>query len=135
MQNRWINWDTLGISASVICAIHCAILPIFLTSLPVFGVEILHNRIFEMGMIGLAAFVGLYALHHGWKKHHHKKTPLILFIIGMLFLISKEWLHNISIYLLIPAVIFILAAHILNYRLCRKANHCHAADCNHKGVF
>lgn len=135
MLNKWINWDALGISASVICAIHCAVLPIFLTSLPVFGIEILHNRIFEMSMIALAAVIGMYALHHGWKKHHHKKKPILLFMIGMLFLFSKEWLHDFSVYLLAPAVVFILAAHILNYRLCRKANHCHSADCNHEGVF
>lgn len=135
MLNKWINWDALGISASVICAIHCAVLPVFLTSLPVFGIEILHNKYFELGMIALAAFIGVYALHHGWKKHHHKKLPMLLFSIGMFFLLSKEWLHHISVYLLIPAIFFILAAHLLNYRLCRKANHCHSSDCNHKGVF
>ncbi len=135
MLNKWINWDALGISASVICAIHCAILPIFLTSLPVFGFEILHNQAFEIAMILVAAFVGLYALQHGWRKHHHKKIPMILFIIGMMFLLGKEWFHDIDMYLLIPAVSFILMAHILNYRLCRKANHCHSSDCKHEGVF
>ncbi|HAL95914.1 MAG TPA: MerC domain-containing protein, partial [Chitinophagaceae bacterium] len=29
-----INWDALGISASIACAIHCALLPLFLSSLP-----------------------------------------------------------------------------------------------------
>ncbi len=135
MLNKWINWDALGISASVICAIHCAILPIFLTSLPVFGFEILHNQAFEISMILVAAFVGLYALQHGWRKHHHKKMPIILFALGMLFLLGKEWFHYIDIYLLLPALVFILSAHILNYRLCRKANHCHSSDCNHEGVF
>ena len=45
-----INWDAIGISASIACAIHCALLPLFLTSLPLFGINIIHNLVFEIGM-------------------------------------------------------------------------------------
>lgn len=126
-----INYDALGISASIACAIHCAILPLLLTSLPVFGIDIINNYYFEYGMIALAFVVGLYALYHGYKKHHHKTIPVIFFIAGILFLLLKEQFHNYHILLLIPAVILIIAAHYMNYSLCRKANHCHASDCNH----
>ena len=54
MFNFKMNWDALGISASIACAIHCAILPLFLTSLPVFGIEIINNELFEISMIVLA---------------------------------------------------------------------------------
>jgi hypothetical protein len=53
-----INLDALGATASVLCAIHCAILPLMLASLPVFGVNIVHNAPFEYGMIGLAFVIG-----------------------------------------------------------------------------
>jgi len=36
------------------CAIHCALLPLILTSLPLFGVELIDNIAFEYGMIVLA---------------------------------------------------------------------------------
>src|SRR5207344_3377096 len=85
-----INLDTLGISASLACAIHCAVLPLFFTSLPVFGLEILHNKIFEYSMIAFAGIIGSYALYHGWKKHHHKVLPLVIFLTGLSFLILKE---------------------------------------------
>lgn len=126
-----INYDALGITTSLACAIHCAILPLLLTSLPVFGVNIIHNYIFEYGMIGLAFVVGMYALYHGYKKHHHKILPVFFFSIGISFLLLKELFHNHHILLLIPAVVLIVAAHYINYRLCRKAGHCHAGDCNH----
>lgn len=127
-----LNLDTLGISASLICAIHCAVLPLFFTSLPLFGLEVLHNKIFEYGMIALAAGIGTYALYHGWKKHHHKKLPIILFFIGIVLLVLKEVFIAEHLVLLLPAVAFIISAHILNYRDCRKANHCHTNDCNHE---
>src|ERR1700754_2889648 len=87
---RKINLDAMGISVSLLCAIHCAVLPLFFTSLPLFGLEILHSKVFEYGMIAFAAVIGSYALYHGWKKHHHKIAPLLIFLIGLCFLILKE---------------------------------------------
>jgi hypothetical protein len=126
-----INTDTIGISVSLLCAIHCAVLPLFFTSLPLFGLEILHDKIFEYGMIGLAGIIGSYALYHGWKKHHHKTLPLIIFFTGLSLLVLKEVFPAVEIFLLIPAAILIISAHYINYRDCRKANHCHSTDCNH----
>jgi hypothetical protein len=127
-----LDADTLGISASLVCAIHCAVLPLFFSSLPVFGLEILHNKLFEYTMIGFAAAIGCYSLFHGFKKHHHKKLPLLIFITGLLFLILKEVFISLEILLLMPAATFIIGAHFLNFKFCRKANHCHANDCNHE---
>ena len=129
---RKINLDTIGISASLACAIHCAVLPLFFTSLPMFGLEILHNKIFEYSMIAFAGVIGSYALYHGWRKHHHKILPLIIFLAGLSFLILKEVFINEELYLLIPAATLIIGAHILNYRDCRKAKHCHPTDCDHE---
>ncbi len=78
-----LNWDVLGISASVACAIHCALLPLVLTSLPFFGVEIIDNTGFEVMMIVIAAAIGAYSLLHGYKKHHHQLLPLMIFGLGI----------------------------------------------------
>ena len=126
-----VNWDAIGIVTSVACAIHCAVLPLFLSSLPLLGLNIIHNNYFEAGMITLAFCVGSYSLFHGYKKHHHKALPLIVFALGFPFLILKEFFVHYETWLLIPAVLFILSAHLLNYFFCRKANHCHESDCNH----
>ncbi len=127
-----INADTLGISTSLACAIHCAVLPLFFSSLPVFGLEILNNKLFEYTMIGLAAVIGCYSLYHGFKKHHHKKMPLLVFITGLTFLILKEIFISVELLLLLPAAVLIISAHVLNFRFCRRANHCHTNDCDHE---
>ncbi|TSA43005.1 MAG: MerC domain-containing protein [Chitinophagaceae bacterium] len=46
-----LNWDAMGIATSVLCAIHCALLPVIMSSLPIFGINIVHNVFFEWGMI------------------------------------------------------------------------------------
>lgn len=126
-----INWDALGITASVACAIHCAVLPLFISSLPLFGVNIIENLPFEYFMIGLAFTVGLYSLYHGFKKHHHSWLPLLFFGSGILMLLIKVTLHEWRFWLLVPSVFFIVLAHFLNFKLCRKHNHAHSNDCNH----
>ena len=126
-----INWDALGVATSIACAIHCAILPLLITSLPLFGIEIIHNILFEYGMILLAFLIGSNALYHGWKKHHHNWKPFILFSIGILFLLAKQIWLQWHIVFLFPAVTLIITAHFYNYRYCRLHNHAHKEDCNH----
>ena len=126
-----INWDAVGITTSVACAIHCALLPLFLTSIPLFGINIIHNFAFEVGMIVLAFLIGAYSLYHGYRKHHHSFRPFVLFIIGILFLVFKQFFLHVEYWLLVSAVLFIIAAHLLNYRSCRVHNHAHAEDCDH----
>ncbi|OYY99869.1 MAG: hypothetical protein B7Y37_13070 [Sphingobacteriia bacterium 28-36-52] len=126
-----MNWDALGIATSVACAIHCALLPLFLSSLPLFGVNIIENIRFEYFMIVLAFVLGIYALHHGFKKHHHSWWPISLFSLGILFLIVKVNFHELELILLIPSVGLIVVAHYLNFKLCRVHNHAHKDDCAH----
>lgn len=131
LMNFKVNWDALGISASLACAIHCALLPLMLNSLPILGVNIIDNMAFEWFMIVLAAGIGVFSLWHGYKLHHHSLRPLTLFGIGMAFLIAKQIWHPYQIPLLILAVSFIVVAHVKNYSSCRVHNHAHAEDCDH----
>lgn len=120
-MNFKINWDGLGIFTSVACAIHCALLPLLVSSLPLFGVNIIHNAAFEWTMIGLAFLVGSYSLFHGYKKHHRNQVPILLFSIGFVFLLTKQFFHDYETWFLIPAVIFIVTAHWRNYLLCQRS--------------
>ena len=127
-----INWDAIGITTSLACAIHCALLPLFLTSLPLFGVNLLHNLYFETFMVGAAFCIGIYSLYHGWKKHHHSPWPMIIFSIGFIFLVIRLFYHEYDGWLLVPAILGIVIGHVTNYRSCRVHNHAHAEDCNHE---
>ena len=115
-----INWDGLGIATSLACAIHCIVLPLVLTSLPLFGINIIHNLYFEWGMILLAFSVGVYSLVHGYKTHHRNGLPVLLFTAGFILLITKQFFLAQEGIFVIPAVIFIISAHYYNYRLCTK---------------
>ncbi|MFC4263199.1 MerC domain-containing protein [Ferruginibacter yonginensis] len=120
-MNFKINWDGLGIATSLACAIHCVVLPLLLTSLPLFGVNIIHNIVFEWIMIGIAFSIGVYALLHGFKTHHKNWMPVIVFTIGFIILCTKQFFLPYEGYFLVPAVLLIIVAHYMNYRLCTKS--------------
>ena len=126
-----INWVALGFGTSLACAIHCAVLPLFYTSLPLLGINIIHNLAFEVSMILLALVIGTFTLFHGYRKHHHSLIPLLLFFLGFFFLVLKQFFIHLETWLLVPAALLIIVAHLINYRSCRVHNHAHSDDCDH----
>jgi hypothetical protein len=70
-------------------------------------------------MIGLSFIIGTRALWHGFRRHHHRLTPWLLFLAGMIFLIAKQIWHDYELWLLPFAVGLIVTAHLQNYRFCR----------------
>jgi hypothetical protein len=116
-----INWDGLGIITSIACAIHCGFLPLIVPVLPLFGINIIHNAAFEWGMIALAFFVGIYSLYHGFIKHHHSYKPVYIFLVGFIFLVSKQFFASYEYLLLSIAVVFIISAHYTNYKMCQRS--------------
>jgi hypothetical protein len=119
-----VNWDAMGIATSLLCAIHCALLPVIMTTLPIFGINIIHNSFFEWGMIGLAFCIGIIALIHGYFKHHHSFTPILIFSTGFVFLVSKQFFASLEYWFLAVAVFCIVSAHIYNFYIC------HQSKCN-----
>lgn len=128
-MNVKINQDALGIGASIACAIHCAILPLFLSSFSLLGVNIIHNNFFEYGMILFAFGVGFMALRHGFVRHHRSYVPFMLFSAGMLFLVAKQYWHSYELLLLPFAVILIVTAHICNLRFKKAKVEEQSASC------
>lgn len=132
IMNNKINWDAIGITTSLACAIHCALLPLFFTSLPVLGINILDSLYFEIAMACIAFAIGIYSLYHGYKKHHRSFLPMAVFVVGFVFLLLKLFFVQYENWLLIPAVAGLIVAHLINYNACRIRSHAHKANCDHK---
>ncbi len=105
-------------TASVLCAIHCAIVPILITSLPLLGLGFLANPLLEWGMIILALFIGFYAIGISYVRTHHKPLPMLLLTTGFLVIITVHlfitgWYEAI----IVPVGgLLIATAHFFNFR-------------------
>jgi hypothetical protein len=109
--------DVAGMGVSIVCAIHCVLLPVFLTTLPLFGVEILGNIVFETITIILSAIIGSWALFRGYRMYHHQLKPLVLFVVAMGFLVAANFYTGaIETILKTIAITGIITAHVLNWR-------------------
>ncbi|MBA2746430.1 MAG: MerC domain-containing protein [Flavisolibacter sp.] len=54
--------DKIGVAVSLGCLVHCVVLPLFVTSLSLAGLEIMSNLWIEIMMIVIAASAGSYAI-------------------------------------------------------------------------
>jgi hypothetical protein len=110
-----LNYDKLGIATSILCAIHCTLLPLFISSLSLWGFEILENKAIEYSMIAITFVLGIFSLWHGYRHHHHQRMPLLLFGTGFICLVMNQVLAEQYIFVLIPlAAICIILAHVMN---------------------
>ncbi|MBK0379130.1 MerC domain-containing protein [Mucilaginibacter segetis] len=118
--------DNIGMTASTLCAIHCAAVPIFFTSLPLVGLGFLANPWVEWIMILFALLVGVSSIGTS-VKIHHRLLPLILLIAGFVTVIAGHllisgWLEAV----VVPSGGIVIAiAHFVNYKY---AGTCQAGD-------
>ncbi|QEC43088.1 MerC domain-containing protein [Pseudobacter ginsenosidimutans] len=117
-----ISYDHLGIFTSIVCAIHCTVLPLIISSLPFLGIDILESAAIEWGLIAMAFLFGFLSLNHGYRRHHQKKLPALLFCAGFAFLIINQVTDEQILFICIPlAALLIIAAHITNIQRCRQS--------------
>lgn len=117
----------MGIGASVLCALHCTLLPLIATSFTLFGINLVHHEGFDWIMIVIAFAIGAYTLRSGY-LHHKSLKPIFLFCIGFGCLVLRLLWHELELWLLLPAVVFIIWAHLLNFRLSKA---CVRPGCAH----
>jgi hypothetical protein len=123
--------DRLGISASLLCAIHCAALPLALTILPLAGAHVLLDGSIELVMILISAVVGIVSLGTSYRVHR-KLNPLLMMSAGATILIANFMGHDghshtaetLHPYIAVVAGLMIATAHRINMRLCASCETC-----------
>lgn len=124
-----INLDRVGITASTLCAIHCAAIPFLITILPIWGLDFLANEWMEIFIIVISLILGIWSLTTSFKKTHYNILPISLFVTGFALIVMGHFL-NIDFLepILIPFGGFTIAlAHLINLRLLKSCptNHKH----------
>ena len=124
-----INLDALGIGASLACAVHCALLPLLLTVLPLLGSHMLENKKLEYGLLSFSFLIGCASLGRGYFRYHRRMAPLLIFAAGFILLVAGHFLAEGSSWgpvIIFPGAAGITGAHILNMRRCKQcATHKH----------
>jgi len=122
--------DNIGMTASTLCAIHCAIVPLVFTSLPLVGLGFLANPWVEWGMIIMAFIIGVSSISLSYFRTHKRVLPLTLLVVGFLVVIAGHlyitgWIEAIVVPL---GGLTIAAAHFVNYKYVGICSNCGHAD-------
>lgn len=118
----------------MLCAIHCALLPVLLAVLPTLGIATWLGEDFERGFVLFASLLGLFTLIQGYRRHRaaHALSMLVPGLAALWFGTGYEPLHH---QLLPHALIMTFGgtlvglAHLANLRL--NHAHVHDAHCVH----
>lgn len=123
--------DRIGIGASTLCAVHCALTPLLITIAPLVGLGFLFEEKFEAVFLMVTVGLAFLSIAWGFLKKHRSFEPFYLLLLGAaLFFLSHYFEDNQSIQSIMPHPISmglgglsIAISHFINLRLC------HHYDC------
>jgi hypothetical protein len=124
--------DHAGMSASLACAVHCAVLPLLLAALPAIGLAWLDSPWVDWTMVVLAACIALRA-HRGGYMLHRRCLPMGVAVAGVVIIVTAISLLKGSAthhYIQASGGVVIASSHFFNRRLCRSCVACgsHGSD-------
>lgn len=121
-----LNLDFAGVTASVICAIHCMAVPVILSLGIVNSSHWIHNHGIDMAVIATGIIIAALSLVSDYKKHK-SLIPLITIIIGFGLLCYGllEKNHDTHLWWSLAGSLCVISAHLINwskskmYSLCK----------------
>lgn len=126
--------DRLGASGSLLCAIHCALLPVLIAALPSLGIAAWLSDGFERGFVAFASLLGVFSLAWGYRRHRTLRAlglllpGLVALWAGVLYLPLHESVVPHAVAMTLGGTLVGLA-HLVNLRL--NHGHVHDASCAH----
>lgn len=120
--------DKMAISLSLLCAVHCLILPVLLALLPSLSALSLDNEAFHAWLVVAVLPISAFGLLMGCRQH--KRYQLLIFVaIGLTCLISAVlWGESLGEFgekaLTLFGAVVIAVGHFYNFKLCRQHQHC-----------
>ena len=92
--SKKINLDKLGMTASILCAIHCLALPFLLTAGLIGGLSWMNHPAVEWCLIILAIIIAGMSLIHSYRYKHQSILPIFIATIGCILLLSSRMIHG-----------------------------------------
>jgi hypothetical protein len=118
-----IPLDAIGMMASILCAIHCAALPLLLSLSTLASLHFLAIPWIEYSVIIFSLFLALVSFLPAFKRHHAKYSPLVLLGLGFILIgIGQLGFYEIhEIAFTVGGASVIAIAHALNWVLVIKS--------------
>lgn len=109
--------DRIAITSSILCAFHCAILPIIITASAWTGLQYLRNPLIELCFIILGIILFYVSIWRNMKRHN-SKSVMVFAILGVVSLIASRFgiFDRFEVYLTCIGSFFLICAHVKNIK-------------------
>ena len=117
-------WDRLGIAMSVVCLVHCLMLPVLIAALPLVAAQWLEASAFHAAMALALIPIALLAAVPGLRVHGRVSVGVAM-AAGLSLLSTAAFAgerllsHEMVIGLTVAGGVILVTAHTVNLALCR----------------
>ncbi len=113
---------SLGVLSSVVCAVHCLLLPVFIFLLPLWGYSLLNFISLEWGLLLLTIVLAILSALHGYFFRHCNLVPSKYFLLGIIFLLISTAFHLLYIEYIFSFIggVILIVAHTKNHSCCKR---------------
>ncbi len=120
MRARFVSLqlDAFGFFASLLCAVHCALLPLFLVLLPVARLDFLFDPAVELILVSGSLILAALSISGSYQKHGRISVPLAMLVGFASIFFGIFVASSIEIEILCTSLGGVLVAlgHYLNWR-------------------
>lgn len=116
--------DRFGATASLLCAVHCAVLPFVLALLPALGLSFLADHGFERGFVAFASVLATWSIGSSYRRHRRPQAlwllpPALASLWLGAFIIDDRYGPGMHAALVAMGGVLLACAHLANLRLAR----------------
>lgn len=123
-----LNLDFFSIVVSLLCALHCILLPLVFSTLPLWGFEVLENSAIEWASIILTLGAGGEAIRKGYTRFHRSRSIVFVFLVGFALMTGANWTEGAATEMVLKGAgaLLVIGAHLGNWQ---KSRSCRVYSC------
>jgi len=126
----------VGMWASIVCAIHCTVVPLLAILIPITGVYLFINETFEYILLALSLLFNITNVCFGYRQHKSNKAVAVLalglfiFVVGRLLHHHNHHNHHVgfqfdlfNLFMILGGVLMALSS-LMNDKMCKHCKTC-----------
>ena len=123
----------VGMWASIVCAIHCTIVPLLAILIPTTGVYLFINETFEFVLLAFSLLFNITNVCFGYRQHKSNKAVAVLALGLFVFVVGRLLHHHnhhigfqfdlFNMFMILGGILMALSS-LMNDRMCKHCKTC-----------
>ena len=123
----------VGMWASIVCAIHCTVVPLLAILIPTTGVYLFINETFEFVLLAFSLLFNITNVCFGYRQHKSNKAVAVLALGLFVFVVGRLLHHHnhhigfqfdlFNMFMILGGILMALSS-LMNDRMCKHCKTC-----------